>query len=129
MESIHLTETFNTSAQTIFEAWLDSVQHSKMTGGEAKCSDRVGEEFTAWDGYITGENLEIVPNEKIVQTWRTSEFSPEDQDSILTIELKEVGNTTELTLTHTNIPKGQTQYHQGWINHYLNPMKAYFENK
>ena len=65
--------------------------------------------------------------QKIVQSWRTSEFSQDDEDSILTIQLKEVREGTELLLTHKNIPKGQTQYKQGWIDHYFVPMKEFFK--
>jgi hypothetical protein len=32
-----------------------------------------------------------------------------------------------LTLIHNNIPKGQSDYEQGWINHYFEPMKTYFK--
>jgi uncharacterized protein YndB with AHSA1/START domain len=42
-----------------------------MTAGEANISDAVGAEFSAWDEYITGRNLELVPGERIVQAWRT----------------------------------------------------------
>ena len=127
MESIRLTEIFPTSPTVIFKAWLDSRMHTKMTGGEAVCSNKVGDHFSAWDGYITGQNLEIIPHSKIVQRWRTTEFADEDEDSLLTIELNEEGNTTVLSLIHTHIPAGQTQYHQGWIDHYFVPMKTYFK--
>ena len=58
---------------------------------------------------------------------RVSEFSENDEDSILTIDLTEVREGTKITLTHKNIPKGQTQYEQGWIDHYFVPMKEYFK--
>ena len=99
-----------------------------MTGGEAKCSNKVGGFFTAWDGYISGKNVELVENKKIVQTWRTTEFEDNDEDSILTIEMNKVPEGTELILSHSNIPQGQTQYEQGWVDHYFKPMKVFFEN-
>ena len=48
---------------------------------------------------------------------------------MLTIELTEnsEGNT-ELTLTQTNIPEGQTQYEKGWGDNYFNPMTAFISN-
>jgi len=98
-----------------------------MTGGKALCGNKIGDPFSAWDGYIWGENLELIENKKIVQSWRTTEFSEMDEDSNLTIQFSEIDNGTALRLIHTNIPKGQTQYKQGWINHYLTPMKAFFK--
>lgn len=98
-----------------------------MTGGAAHCSKVVGDSHTAWDGYIMGKNVELIKNQKIVQAWGTTEFDEKDEDSILTIELIEISERkTELILTHSNIPQGQTQYMQGWIEHYFKPMKDFF---
>lgn len=126
MESIELKEIFGVKPDVVYHAWLDSQQHSKMTGGKAVCSSQVNETYSAWDGYISGKNVELKPNQKIVQSWRTTEFSDKDEDSLLTIQLKEIKNGTEFILTHTNIPKGQTQYKKGWKEHYFDPMKVYF---
>lgn len=126
-ESLILKETFNAKPETLYNAWLDSDMHSKMTGGQASCSKIVGDSFSAWNGYISGKNVELIENQKIVQTWRTVEFNDEDQDSTLTIEFAEtIDGSTELILSHINIPKGQTQYKQGWIDNYFNPMKEIF---
>ena len=125
-ESIEMKEIFTVKPSVIFNAWLDSEEHSKMTGGEARCSNQVGGTFTTWDGYITGKNLALTNDKEIVQSWRTSEFGENDEDSKLTITLTELDNGTELRLRHSNIPKGQTQYKQRWIDHYFTPMKEYF---
>ena len=121
-----LKKTFPVKPDVLYKAWLDSKQHSDMTGGEAECSDKVGGTFIAWDGYISGENLELVENKKIVQSWRTTEFAQNDEDSILTISLNPIQEGTELILDHTNIPEGQTQYEQGWVDHYFEPIEDYF---
>ncbi len=126
-ETVELREIIEATTQEIYSAWLNSQLHTQMTGGEANCSDKVGASFTAWDGYISGKNLELLENKKIVQTWRTTEFSEDDEDSRLTIHLSEIKEGTELTLSHINIPKGQTQYEQGWIDHYFVPMKEFFK--
>jgi uncharacterized protein YndB with AHSA1/START domain len=125
-----LTTTVPASAQEIYEAWLDSLAHSEMTGSEAVMSDEVGAEVAAWDGYITGRNLELAPGERIVQSWRTTEFEDEHEDSILTVTLEEVEDGTLLTLVHSQVPDGQTSYEEGgWQQHYFEPMKAYFAER
>ncbi len=98
-----------------------------MTGGEATGSLEVGEGFTAWDGYISGRNIALIPNETIVQAWRTTEFDEQDQDSKLEIRLKQMNNGCEITLIHTEIPPGQPDYEKGWEEHYFQPMREYFE--
>jgi uncharacterized protein YndB with AHSA1/START domain len=115
------------SPQEIYDAWLDSLVHSEMTRSEAIMSDEIGGEVSAWGGYITGRNLELVPGERIVQSWRTTEFADEHEDSIITVMLEDVDGGTLLTLVHSNVPQGQTSYEEGgWQEYYFEPMKEYF---
>jgi uncharacterized protein YndB with AHSA1/START domain len=125
-----LTAIIPASPADVYQAWLDSIGHSEMTGGEAEMSDQVGAEVSAWDGYISGRNLELVPGERIVQSWRTSEFGDEHEDSVITIVLQEVGGGTLLTLEHSNVPDEQRSYEEdGWQSNYFEPMVAYFSER
>jgi len=128
-EKLELKEIFDAEPSEIYEAWLDSELHGKMTGGEANCGIQIGDSFTTWDGYISGKNIQLLENQKIIQSWRTSEFLENDEDSLLTIELKKIPQGTEISLIHTNIPSGQTQYEKGWMDHYFTPMKSFFQKK
>jgi activator of HSP90 ATPase len=114
------------SPEAIYIAWLSSATHAAMTGGAAEATENVGDAFTAWDGYIEGKNMALEPHNRIVQSWRTSEFSDAEADSQIEILLEAVEGGTELTLIHTNVPPHGEQYIQGWENHYFTPMKAYF---
>jgi hypothetical protein len=90
-------------------------------------SNEVGAEVSAWDGYITGSNLELVPHERIVQAWRTTEFADEHDDSIVTVTLEPVEEGTLLTLVHSNVPNEHRSYEEGgWESQYFEPMKSYF---
>jgi uncharacterized protein YndB with AHSA1/START domain len=125
-----LTTTLPASAQEIYEAWLDSLAHSEMTRGGASMSDEVGAEVSAWDGYITGRNLELVPHERIVQSWRTTQFTDEHEDSIVTVTLEELEDGTLLMIEHSNVPDEQKHYEEGgWQEHYFDPMKEYFTGR
>jgi len=116
--------------EVIFRAWLSSEGHSGMTGSPAKVEPRVGGKFTAWDGYITGETLELKPYTRIVQSWRTSEFADPDPDSRIEVALQAVKAGSKLTLTHSAIPDGQAEsYEAGWQEWYFAPMQAYFTKR
>ncbi len=126
-ESLTLTAEFNISKQQIYKAWLNSKSHTGFTGSPAVVNARKGGKFTAWDGYISGKNLELHPYDKIVQAWRTSDFRNEDPDSLLEISFVELKGKTRVILKHTGIPKGQGMaYRQGWLEFYFQPMKDYF---
>ncbi len=114
------------SAQDIYEAWLSSEGHTAMTGAAATSSDKVGDEYSAWDGYITGKNLELDPFRRIYQSWRTTEFSEHEPDSRLEVILEQTDDRTTITLKHTNLPEHGEQYRTGWEDHYFQPMKVYF---
>ncbi|OGO25730.1 MAG: hypothetical protein A2136_05040 [Chloroflexi bacterium RBG_16_54_11] len=112
--------------EEIYRAWLSSEGHSAMTGASAEITDQVGAEFEAWDGYITGRNLELEPGKRLVQAWRTSEFGEDEPDSRLEGALEPVGDKTKLTLRHTGLSPGGEQYKQGWVESYFKPMLEYF---
>jgi len=121
-----LKTTFNTTVKTIYNAWLSSEQHSEMTGGAATISAKVGDNFSAWDGYISGQNINLELNKRIVQSWRTSQFDDSELDSQIEIQLDEINGKTELTLIHSNLPESGEHYKQGWEDHYFEPMRNYF---
>lgn len=126
MVSFKIQATFPVLPSIIYEAWLNTEKHSAMTGGTARCSKITGGSFMAWDGYITGTNLKLSPYSEIIQSWRTSTFKDSEQDSKLSIQLEAYKNGSLLTLTHSNIPDGQSDYEKGWHDHYFVPMQKYF---
>ncbi len=127
LETVRVTAVLPASADRVYAAWLDSREHTRMTGSEAAVDPRVGGEHSAWDGYIEGRILELEPGRRIVQAWRTTDFPLGHTDSRLEVHLLDVEGGCEVTLVHAEIPEGQgAQYEQGWRDHYLEPMAKYF---
>lgn len=114
--------------QQIYDAWIDSKGHANITGGQrARASEREGAAFTAWDGYITGTNVNLEPPRRIVQQWRTTEFTDADADSVIEVLLEPVEGGTRITVHHSNVPDGHTSYQDGgWQENYFDPMKQFF---
>lgn len=130
MEKINLSITLPVKAKELYNAWLDSEKHAEFTGGDATCSNKVGDNFEAWDGYIWGKNVELNEDKFIKQTWRTSEFPSKAPDSILELTFEEKAGKTKLSLYHYNLQKGDAKkYTDGWKAHYFEPMKEYFGSK
>ena len=129
MEAFEISEIFPATPQAIYQAWLSSEGHTQMTGSQAQASDQVGSSFSAWEGYISGKNLELETDRRIIQAWRTTGFQPIDTDSLLEVILEPKGEGTLVTIRHSNLPADGMQYKQGWIEFYFQPMQAYFQGR
>jgi uncharacterized protein YndB with AHSA1/START domain len=129
-DTIDQVEHFSVPPEVIYRVWLDPVQHAAFTGSPATGEARVGAEFTAWDGYIRGETIELVDNERIVQRWRATDFPPGYPDSRLEITLTPQSGGTHLRLHHSAVPKKNADsYAEGWHEHYWRPLRAYLAER
>src|SRR5262245_1941748 len=129
-ETIRVSGLIPATPKQIYDAWLDGQAHSKFTGKKATVEPYIGGKFTAWDQYIKGENIELEPGKRIVQTWRTTDFPKGAPASRLEVTFSvRKGIGTEITFVQTGIPEGQGQkYAEGWLDHYVTPMRRYFGN-
>jgi activator of HSP90 ATPase len=129
-DGFELSETLPTQAAEVYATWLSSHGHTAMTGSPARVDGKVGGKFSAWDGYITGSTLELTPEQRIVQAWRTTEFPDDAPDSHLEILLQEKDGVTTVVIIHNHLPHDQVEsYRQGWQEFYFKPMKEYFGGK
>lgn len=125
-----LVDIIPASPHAVYEAWMSSEGHTAMTGSDSTIEAREGAPYEAGEGYITGRTILLEPDRRIVQTWRTSEFSDSDPDSEIEVRLEPVEGGTRLRLLHRNVPDGQLQYEQGgWQDNYFEPMKEYFSGR
>lgn len=128
--TIEQTVFFEAAPEDVYDALLDPKKHSEFTGSPAATSAKVGAAFTAWDGYITGKNLELVKGKKIVQEWKTTEWPDGYPVSRLELALtaKKVG--TELKMVHSKVPAEQVaDYTSGWKSSYWDPLKEYLATR
>jgi activator of HSP90 ATPase len=114
--------------EEIYDAFMDAKKHTQFTGSKATCNPKVGGKFTAWDDYIQGKNLELEKGKRIIQEWTTTEWPKGYPPSRVELTFQEVKEGTEITMVHSNVPQEQsTDYEQGWIDYYWNPLKQYFK--
>jgi len=122
---IEQTVHFRASPHEVYEILMDSDKHAEMTGAAATISRDVGGSIKAWGDYIIGENIELVPDKKIVQRWRAADW-PYDHYSTASFELTAAGDGTDLTFKQKGVPLESVEdITQGWIDSYWDPMKAY----
>jgi activator of HSP90 ATPase len=90
-KTIRQSATFKASPHAVYEMLMDSRKHAKFTREKASVSRKIGGKFTAYAGYISGVNLDLVPGKKIVQSWRGSDW-PDGHYSKVTFSLKKSKN-------------------------------------
>jgi activator of HSP90 ATPase len=126
-KTIHQIVTFKATPHDVYETLMDAKKHSQLTGSKARITKKVGDKFSIYEGEIEGVNLELVPDRKIVQSWRYSDW-PEGHYSTATFLLEESNGATKLTFTQTEVPEELYEdVAQGWRDYYWQPMKEMLE--
>jgi len=113
------------SPEEVYQAFIDPGIAGQWSGASAKVSGEAGAAWELWDASIIGKNVEMLPNEKIVQDWKEAGW---DNHSRVTFTLTPKGNTTVVELLHENVPDNSAKsITEGWKVYYLGPMQALFE--
>lgn len=133
-DSIHQEPVFKASPKRVYEALTDAKQFTRviqLSGAlqamqlpdrPAEISRDAGGAFALYGGYITGRHVELVPNVRVVQAWRTGGW-PRGVYSIAKFELVELGTGSRIVFDHTGFPKGEAQsLASGWTAHYWEPL-------
>lgn len=127
---LFLKRTLAAPREKVFKAWTDAAEIKKwfapgpMQTPIAEIDLRVGGKYRIVMKdlskdvlYVrTGVYREIRPPEKLVFTW-TSEGNPQPGETLVTIEFREKGKTTELLLTHEffSDEESKKRHNEGWI--------------
>src|SRR6516164_7702427 len=123
--TIHQEIDFSASPQQLYEALLDSKQFAEFSGRPAEINREAGGAFSLFKGHIVGRNLELIPNERIVQAWRVVTW-PEGAYSIVRFELKPQGSGTRVVFDHIGFPEGLHDHlAAGWEENYWSLLKKY----
>jgi activator of HSP90 ATPase len=123
--SLHDEVDFTTGAQRIYEVLLDSKQFAAFTGLPAEIDPKAGGAFSMFGGLIVGRNVELLPNQRIVQAWRPTHWDP-GVYSIVRFQLKPHGSGTKVVLDHTGFPQGDYDHLEaGWKAHYWDGLAKY----
>jgi activator of HSP90 ATPase len=136
-EAIHQEPIFKATAKRIYDALTDAQQFQKVTmlSVDAKGTDfatkpavisrELGSAFSLFGGYITGRQIELVPNQRLVQAWRAGSW-PVGVYSIARFELVTDGAGTKIVFDHTGFPQGDGEHlAAGWKGHYWEGLEKF----
>lgn len=133
-EAIHQEVVFDATPARVYDALTDAKQFNKVVhlsaamqsmGLSAKpveMSRELGTSFSAFGGYVSGRQIELVPNQRIVQAWRAGGWDPGIY-SIARFELSSSGSGTKLVFDHIGFPQGAAAHLlEGWKSNYWQPL-------
>eukprot|EP00242_Pyramimonas_sp_CCMP2087_P011830 CAMPEP_0198202678 /NCGR_PEP_ID=MMETSP1445-20131203/5885_1 /TAXON_ID=36898 /ORGANISM="Pyramimonas sp., Strain CCMP2087" /LENGTH=348 /DNA_ID=CAMNT_0043873727 /DNA_START=632 /DNA_END=1678 /DNA_ORIENTATION=+ len=102
--TLKMTEKFVCRAGDIYDVLTNQQRIMAFTKAPAEFEPAVGGKFSMFSGSVVGENVEMVPGEKLVQKWKFSNWGA-DKFSTVTITFKEPepGNTI-ISLVQSGIP-------------------------
>ena len=128
--NLSLSRTFPATRERVFAAWTDPEQVVKWFGPET-CRVRDAE-IDLRDGgtyrfqvsspqcgetAVYGQYREVKPPGRLVYTWKW-ESDPDyaDRETLVTVEFIDRGGSTELRLTHENLPNTESgrNHEHGW---------------
>jgi uncharacterized protein YndB with AHSA1/START domain len=128
--SLHIRRVFNASRERLFQAWTDPNKmtewfcHAKpeligqLVVMDVRPGGRYGFDISDADGRVfkvRGEYLEIKAPEKLVFTWFW-ETEPEYGDTVVTLEFVDLGEKSELIMTHERFANSDARdkHNSGW---------------
>ncbi|MGZ7039461.1 MAG: SRPBCC domain-containing protein [Thermoanaerobaculia bacterium] len=124
--TIHQEVDFKASPQRVYDALLDGKQFTAFSERAAEINREAGGAFSLFGGHIVGLNIELIPNQRIVQAWRVVTW-PDGVYSIARFDLKPQGSGTHLVFEHTAFPDDQRDHlAAGWEENYWTPLRKYF---
>jgi activator of HSP90 ATPase len=123
--SIHQEEEFKAAPTRIYEILLDGKQFGAFTADTADVQPQAGAAFRLFGGRVVGRNVELIPNQRIVQAWRPASW-PAGVYSIVRFELTARGAGTMISFDHTGFPEGDFEsLNAGWPRMYWEPLRKY----
>ena len=123
--AIHQEIDFNATPARIYEILLDAKQFAAFTKQTADVRSQPGAAFKLFGGRIEGRNIELIPNQRIVQAWRPASWSPGIY-SIVRFELTPHGSGTRIVLDHAGFAEDKwAGLNEGWATNYWEPLHKY----
>jgi activator of HSP90 ATPase len=123
--SIHQTIDFKATPARIYEVLLDAKQFSAFTKDTAEVQPQPGAAFRLFGGRIEGRNIELIPNQRIVQAWRPASWAA-GVYSIVRFELVAAGLGARLVLDHAGFTEDKWEgLNDGWPKMYWEPLHKY----
>ncbi|NJK84818.1 MAG: ATPase [Bacteroidales bacterium] len=125
MESLKQTYKINALPDEVFNSITNPVAIELWSGYPANIQPVPGTEFELWEGDISGKIIDVEPNKKLIQEWY---FGDQNEQSLVSIYLRQKGNSTVVELEHVNIPDEEFEnIKEGWSKYFWGAIQEFFK--
>jgi activator of HSP90 ATPase len=135
--TIHQEPVFAATPRRVFDALTDEKQFQKvqllsaaskaldLVSNPAEISREAGGAIKLYGGYISGWQLELEPETRIVEAWRSASW-PAHIYSIAKFELIAAGAGTKIVFDQTGFPPNEAEHlAAGWKSNYWDALTKY----
>ncbi|WP_349408953.1 SRPBCC domain-containing protein [Pseudalkalibacillus sp. SCS-8] len=137
---LEVSKVYPVKVDRMYKAWTNSEELAKWWGPEGytttveKMNVKVDGEYkfimTPPEGeskVLVGRYVEIVPNEKLVFTWKWDDPESQFPETKVTIQYVDQDGSTEVKVTHEQLPSEEAAegHNQGWSSSLEGSLKAY----
>jgi activator of HSP90 ATPase len=123
--SLHQEIDLPASTDRLYGMLLDAAKFSAFTKQPAEIGTEEGAPFKLFGARVEGRNVELIPNQRVVQAWRPASW-PGGVYSIVRFELAARGTVSRITLDHTGFTADKWEtLNAGWADNYWEPMRRY----
>ncbi|SFB19653.1 MULTISPECIES: SRPBCC domain-containing protein [unclassified Bacillus (in: firmicutes)] len=138
--TLQLNHTYPVKRERVFGAWVKPEELKKWWGPKGYHTTIEEMDVKVHGKYkfimqnpngqnlvLTGHYLEITPNEKLVFTWKWENGKAEFPTTKVTIDFRENGDSTEVIVTHTDLPSEEEakNHNHGWTSSLEGSFKEY----
>ena len=115
---------FPTTPTELYSIFMNEKIYEEVIGEKVQMNAVEGGEFSVFDDYCIGSNIELVPGKKIVQEWNFDEDGwDEEHFSICTFIFEECDGGTKMSFTQEEVPaECYDALKHGWSEFFWNPI-------
>lgn len=110
----------------VYAVLADAGALSALSGMSGAVGRSAGEEFSAFDGHVVGRQVEMVPGDRIVQTWRFPAWEPGIYSVVRFTVVAEGGRTRLVIDQHGEPADWHDHIDANWPTFYLTPLARHF---
>ncbi len=134
-DAIHQEPEFAAAPARVYAALLDPVQFDRvvelsgvlqamqLSSAASRISSHAGGAFALFGGYITGRQLELVRDQRIVQAWRAVNWGA-GVYSVARFELQPSAAGCRIVFDQAGFPADDARsLAAGWKSHYWEPLR------